>query len=446
MAIDFTSGVGHLFNRLGALFKSIQVNQTFQASTLATAQTDVAAQFTTRQDMLPSFQTTVTTAQNAGQAFSQAMSTLAQNVLLTMIQEDSPQPAKTLAYAIPELILQMNNATASVVHNVVTAGFTAGTNIGTGTLIVSTTDPYGFTLENILAETLTITCTADSLPGQGATAGQERFTARGDLAVSALSYQWPLGSAGNTSITASSADVQGTAANAITNGNFETWTGTGSTASADSWTLAVGTWGTTAKQEAVPYTGTYSVSIIGNASELTKLTQSLRSSTVAGVILPQTKYALAFWTKVSSVPSGGVLRIALKDTSSGTIYGSVSVTLSGETTAYALHSTTFNMPLNMPSTLIAVIELTTALDNTKKVYIDNVVISAMAQHQNGPFFAIIPGSVNFIRGDVFNVKFTNDRGGQFQEWFSRCFNMPQLGLVLPSASSGAATIPNSIIA
>ena len=444
MALSFTNATGNLFNRLGSIFGAIKANQTFQATTLPTVKSSVSAQFATRQDMLPTFQTTLSQAQSVGQSFTQAMSTLATNTLLTMVQEDSPQPAKTLAYAIPELIRQMNTAGATVVKNTVGSSLSTSTsNTGNGTVLISTTDEAGNDLENLIAESFSINCTADSQPGQGTTAGQERFSAIGDLSTTSLDFNWPLGSGSKASLTASSADVGPNAANLLTNSNFETWSTAGSLTA---WSAITGTFGTTINQTAGSYRGSYALAITSTGSQLTQVTQTLRTAGTVGLVQPQTKYALAFRSKVSAVPSNGVLRVALKDTVNGTIYGGSTVTLSSETTSYALHSTTFNTPLVLPTTLTAVVELTTALDNGKSVMIDDLLLSTMNQMGNGPFLTVIPGNVNFIRGDTFTVTLTNDRGGQFQEYFNRCFNMAGNGWLLPSAASVSATISNSLIA
>ena len=444
MALNFANGTGNLFNRLGAIFSAIKSNQTFQATTLPAIETDIASQFTTRQDMIPTFAVTITQAQNVGQSFSQAMAQLATNTLVGMVQDDSPQPAKTLPYAIPELIRQMNATGATVTHSVVGSSVTsATTNTGTGTVLVSTTDENGYNLENILAEDFPVVCVADAQPGQGTTANQERFTALGDLAAPAMDFHWPLGSGVKSNLTAASADAGPSPANVLTNSNFETWSTAGSLTG---WSAITGTFAGTIKQTSGSYRGVYALAIVSTGSELTQVTQILRTGTTIGIIQPQTKYALAYWAKVSAVPAAGVLRVALKDTVNGTIYGGSTVTLSGETSNYALHSATFNTPLVLPATLTAVVELTTALDSGKSVLLDDLVLTAMSQFGNGPYLTVIPGATNFIRGDSFTVTLTNDRGGQFQEFFERCFGMSANGWLLPSASSSSATIPNNLIA
>lgn len=446
MALDFTSGTGHLFNRLGALFHSIGAVQTYQGTTMPAYVLDISNQYDADLRFIPTLQGTLTSGQGAAGGVTGDVATIAQNTLVGMVQEDTPQPQATLDYALPQLIAQMVAASATVRKNIVTITSTAGAaNNGNGTCLVRLIDGTSTTLENVYAETFTVTCTQDAQPGNGAVAGQEQFTALGDLNVGKLDFTWPKGSGGQNQLVAASAAVNASAQNVLTNGNFETFTVANIP---DNWTITVGTAGTTVKSVATPYIGVLALSIVGNGSELTKLTQILRdtANNIDGIIQPQTVWAIAFYCRVSSVPSGGVLRVSLQD-GSGTVVGSaVSVTLSGATTGYVLKSAMFSMPLDLPAKLVMTIELTTALDNTKAVYVDELVLTQMTQYANGPFLSVIPGNVNFIRQDVFNIAVTNDKSGQFQTWFNRVFDMDTRHLVLPSATSGAETIPDSLIA
>lgn len=446
MALDFTSGTGHLFNRLGALFHTIGAVQTYQGTTMPAYVLDVSNQYDADLRFIPTLQGTLTSGQGAAGGVTGDIVTIAQNTLITMIQEDTPQPQATLDYSIPQLIAQMIAASATVRKNIVTQSPAAGAaNSGNGTCLARLTDGTSTILENVYAETFTVTCTQDAQPGNGAVAGQEQFTVLGDLNVGKLDFTWPKGSGGQTQIVAASAAINASTQNTLTNGNFEAFTIANIP---DNWTISVGTAGTTVKSVATPYIGALALSIVGNASELTKLTQILRdtANSIETIIQPQTVWAVACYVRVSSVPAAGVLKISLQD-GSGTVVGTaITVTLSAATTSYVLKSAMFSMPLDLPAKLVMTIELTTALDNTKAVYIDELVMTQMTQHANGPFIAIIPGNVNFIRQDVFNVAITNDKAGQFQTWFNRVFDMDTRHLVLPSAVSGSETISDSLIA
>jgi hypothetical protein len=445
MALNFASGTGNLFNRIGAVIYAIQQVQSYQSVTVPAYILDVQNQYGANPEMTPTINTTLTNAQSQAASPSNDMRTIASNTLIQMIQTDTPQPAATLDYAIPQLIAQMNAASASVNANTVTATPTAGTsNVGTGTCVVSLVGGDGKTLENVLAETLTVTCIQDSQPGQGATAGQETFAVLGDASVDPMNFAWPKGSGGHEQLTAASAGIDATTVNALTNGDFETFTVANTP---DSWTVATGTIGTTVKKNTSnAYIGLSALEVVGNGSQLTRFTQQLRSSTSPGILEPQSKWCLAVYTKVSAAPATGVLQVALKTAAGGTVVGSViTVNLTTETTTYALHTATLELPLTLPANIYAVIELMVALENGKSVYIDEVVLTQMVQHANGPFISVIPGSTNFVRGDVFNVAITNDNGGKFQTYFNRMFGMAQRGLLLPSDSGGAETIPDSLI-
>ena len=298
MAIDFSNAVGNLFNRLGRLFNANQSNNTYAGTSVASMNTRIQAQYATADNLIPTLSASITTGQAAVNTLNSALQTIAKNTVITVVQNDAAQPAATMAYAMPKLISEMVAAGATVQKCVVGASSVASTNnTGTGALVISTTDVNGFNLENILAETFNVTCTADAQPGGGATAGQEQFTAFGTPSQSRLTFNWPGGSGGNTTLSVQSADLSNTPANVLTNSNFETWV---TTNTLSSWTAVTGAYGGTIVQTTGSYTGTYALCIKGNGSELTMLSQNLRTASVPGIIQPQTKYVLAFRTKVSA--------------------------------------------------------------------------------------------------------------------------------------------------
>ena len=442
MAIDFTSATGHLFNRLGAVIKTMELVQTYQGTTIPTATADVNAQYAADVNDVPTLSASNINAQNNAQQFLSDMVTIATNTLVDMIQADTPQPQATIQYAMPELITQMNAASATVKACTVGSSVAAGgSNVGNGTILVSLVNGAGITLETVTPDILNCICTQDAQSGQGATAGQEQFTCQGALPIDKLNWAWPGGEGGNVQLTATSAAISGSTQNALTNSNFEAFTVANVP---DGWTIAVGTAGTTVFSTTTAYIGATALKITGNGSELTKITQTIQSPGSPGVFSPQSVLAIAFYMRVSVVPAAGVLRVSLRDGSNNLIGTAVSVTLSAATTTYVLKSASFVLPLALPSTMTMVIELTTALTSTDSVYVDELVLTQMTQFQNGPFLAIIPGNINFIRQDSLAVTVTNNFGGAFQTWFNRIFNMDTLGLVLPSSAS--PSISDSLIA
>ena len=73
-------------------------------------------------------------------------------------------------------------------------------------------------------------------------------------------------------------------------------------------------------------------------------------------------------------------------------------------------------------------------------------------YSGGPQAAIFSGKTPFTKGsaqvapDSFTITVTNDRAGEFQEWFERMFDMAAKGLILPSDSGGSETQSDALIA
>lgn len=451
MSIDFTSGTGHLFNRLGKVFGTIGSVTTNQSYTLVVETDGVSAQYTTNQSYAPTLQTSLTNAQNACNQYKSDLQVIAGTTVIQTVHADTPLPSLSLDYALPKLIADMIAAGATVDANTVSVSVSAGSsNVGNGTCIASVTGADGKTLENVIPETIAVTCTSDSQPGTGGTVvGSEVFTARGQSATAnKLDFNWPTGSGGQTTVRSANAAEDATTSNLLTNGDFEAFT----SHAPDSWTIVTGTAGTTLDYTATAYRGSYALRFIGTAAaERTRISQTLRSvaASTAGNVTPSTRYAIAARIRVSASTTGGVLRIALRDgtTDGATIIGgqSITVTLSGATTSYVLYTAQLNTPAALPDALYLVAELTAAIDNGKSVYVDDVILTPMVQHQKGPYVAVIPGSTKFVIGDTFAVAVSNARDGLIQEWFNRVFNMDQRGLLLPSDTYGAETIPDSLI-
>ena len=154
------------------------------------------------------------------------------NVLIETYQADANLDKKDLTTALRALIRQMVTDVETVDAGTVAA--TAGTIVGTGdgVLVASAKRADGKFNENLLAETIRLTCTADTTPSKAT------FLAVGDVAVTdRLSQDWPLGSGCNTAVTAVDAG-----SSLLSNGDFDDWTQTNVP---DYWIPSVATPGTT---------------------------------------------------------------------------------------------------------------------------------------------------------------------------------------------------------
>jgi len=172
--------------------------------------------------------------QSSGSGLAGSIRQSSTDYLIEMFQADANLDRKDLTTALQALIRQMVTDVASVDANEPTAS--AGSIVGTGdgVLVASAKRADGKTQENLLPETIRITCTGDTTPSQAS------FTAKGDVAVTdKLSQDWPLGSACSRGITATDA-----ASSLLTNGDFDDWTLTNVP---DYWVPSVATVGTTLK-------------------------------------------------------------------------------------------------------------------------------------------------------------------------------------------------------
>lgn len=172
--------------------------------------------------------------QSAGGGLAGVIRQANTDYLIEMFQADANLDKKDLQTALQTLIRQMVGTADSVDANEPTA--TAGSIVGTGdgVLVVSAKRADGKVNENILPETIRITCTGDTNPRQAS------FTAKGDVAVTdRLSQDWPLGSGCSRGLAATDAD-----SSLLSNGSFDDWTLANIP---DDWTPSVGTIGTTLK-------------------------------------------------------------------------------------------------------------------------------------------------------------------------------------------------------
>lgn len=170
--------------------------------------------------------------QSSGGGLAGTIRQSATDYLIQMFQADANLDRQDLTTALQVLIRQMVGTADSVDANEPTASAGAIVGTGDGVLVVSAKRADGKTQENLLPETIRITCTGDSTPSQAS------FTAKGDIAVTdRLSQDWPLGSGCSRGLTATDA-----ASSLLTNGDFEDWTLTNIP---DCWIPSVGTIGTT---------------------------------------------------------------------------------------------------------------------------------------------------------------------------------------------------------
>jgi hypothetical protein len=119
--------------------------------------------------------------------------------------------------------------------------------------------------------------------------------------------------------------------------------------------------------------------------------------------------------------------------------------LTGSTTSYAPLSMVFRTPVANPSTGYRLrVRLSTALDNTKTLYLASLAMAPGTQlYIGGPYAAIFSGATDFLVGDKFTWTIANNYSSKWQVLAEKFFGMRALGLQLPSSVS--PTINDSLI-
>ncbi len=467
MSITLT-GTGGLFTRLGKIGKVAFNFNPWQSSTVPGLISGILAQY---ESTLPAVVDGVADLQSSWNGQLESPMALLQQVakqtVQQMCQADTPNQGGSLASSLQELIVQMIAASASVQVCTVAASQSALSPFtGNGVLVLTTKRGDGLVQENLVAETLTISCTADAQTG-GATPNQERFgcTAAPD-AGDPWSYLWPTGSGARQSLQAIDASQYQSAANVLYNGDFENY------ASANlptNWVALAGVAGTDFKQSTAQFfDGASSLQLIGASATPASLTQQFNSSSGTTVQLqPQRSYAVNFWIKADVVPAAGVITVDLIDNTGAVIQDSQGNSNSLTVPVHSLAGTgwyslaalygasiatgspIFRLPRVLPPTVRLRMRVSTAISSGTNIFIDRLAMGTIsALYTGGPGAAIFSGNVPFIQGDGWNVTTTNNRGGSsnmgtFQALFDRLFNMRSLGLLLPSSAS--PTIADTLI-
>lgn len=408
----------------------------------------------------------------------------AQAVLISRVNQDNPQPNRSLQTAMVEWIRQMQVQSLTVQNATVAATIATGANTGTAVVYVSLYDPNGLTLENCFAETITARCTIDQY--HGATAGSETVTVTSPASAQpTTSYLWPGASGITQSLTVVDPTIgngSGTNANLLT-GSTGTTTGAFKNASliTTQWTVTSGS-GQISDGTSNAYAGTaHCLALTGDSSSTITLYQSFANGSIStgssASILPGTVYHLCLHVKASVVPAGGAIAFSLVDGNNAVINNNAGVAntittiVSGySSTSYQTIKGAFQTPTVLPANVRLRITTTVPISTGTIVYIDfvamvqpqsngPVLVGSGGQssgygglYQGGPYMTIFRGDVDLVNwvsptiGDSWTIAVSNNYGSSsptimsFQSLFWAFFGMPGLGLVLPSAASPNVTV------
>lgn len=468
MSISFTGAAGDLFpvlGRLGKVASQLRSYQTSQTANLTSQAAGVIGQL----DNEPDIQAVVGSAylsliQQAGTNVQSLLRTVAERYVNRVVYRDAPRNGQTMTTlatlaSLLKVIQDMKDQGQSVLAMTVTAtpsGSVAGK--GNGVVVASTKRALdGLVLENSFAETLTLTCTADSYVG-GRVAGNESFSVQGEGAQrDYFAQDWPLGSGASAQLSSVDGNSSNANGNILTNSGYESWSGD----TPANWEVTAGTPGTHVFREgSLNYDGSYSLRLVGDGSTLTALRQIFGSSTgTLGTLEPLTQYALNVWARRDGIqPGAGVWVFELVDGNGAVINdeagvaNSFEVDLTGLSTAYAQRYGVFRTPRIMPGVyyLRQMMKAGNALSTNRAVYFDKMALGKMGQvYVSGPSLCPFGGSVPFARGDYTTVEVTNSRGAggtldTFQTLVARLLQ-PFIGSGLLLPSSANPTISDGLI-
>lgn len=399
-------------------------------------------------------------------------------ILQATIAEDNPSFGNSLGSALLYLLEQFQEQSATVQECTITTGLVADAlNVGTPAIYISKTRYDGLIFQNTIAEIGAFVFTNDSYTGS-ATRNREPWQYTGAPNISSLGtgipvglwdWDWPQGSGvlvtGNNIDGAQEASTSG---NYLTNGAFETWTGT-SPAVLDNWYLSGGTWGTDIRRSEATagIDGTYCVQFIAGTTTTEYLSQQFNSTETDGTdptagtsaaLTAFKTYIFNVWLKAAGSISAGVLTISLRD-STGTVINdqagtpnSATIPLASHSTNWTAHQVEFRLPTVLPLDGIVRlrIAMTTALAGA------DLLMDYVAFAQPTPLYAGGPTVISFANPadpveagpnpDGWTFTFTNNRGNAQFGWtwqnaINRLFRAPDL--ILPYSSS--PTISDSLI-
>jgi hypothetical protein len=472
MAVTLT-GTGGLFTRLGKLFglaKTIRQHQQAIAPTAATSTSGVRtiySVYASTTGTLPMATDLVRAISDEDVVADASVTTLAgiksaaERTLVEMVDADTRLPEKTVPEAMRELAFQMNRDGEKVALTAVTVGSSSynAANTGNAVVIVSVEAPK-IIKDNVVfsskvaaqpyvrAETLTFSCSQDTKVA-GVSSGSERWMVTGDRSFPNLDRRWRAGSGTAMMLTATSGDQDGGGApgmNILTNGDFEVF-------ESDvpiNWTLATGTANTHVQKSTTAQRGTGALKIIGDGSNLTRLTQRLNFGTgTYGKLKGDTLYLVSCWVRADggAAPLAGVLRISFRDGTNTVLTGmTFNVDLTAITLSYVRYGLAVVSPVNIPDEAYMVVELTTAITSTQAVLVDEVTVCEMQRlAPGGPGVAIVAGSTDSRRGDLATVAISNNAVGEMNLELDRFFGLYETGIFLPSGQGTNVTVADSLI-
>lgn len=455
MAFDYT----RFKTQIGAVIAGLNDTNAYRGGTLSNR---VDAWFTAydgaslaEQALLDNVLTELDSARQANNSWVNYLSTLTEGTIGVQLDRDLPMSDTSLLARITELARRMRRDSETMVECPCTVTpASIGSPTGDHQFVYNRYEGLtGRISDYMIPDVYTILLSADR--SHGGTQWAETFSLSGKPADQLpTDAAYPSGTGLLTSLTAiDPADSFGV----VTDGTFDDLSGSNFA----NWTQN-GVWNTTVFQGTDdPRDGSsgFCLRLVGNGSLVHKIRQEID-------VDANTTYAVHMRLKKVADPSTDwAVSILLTDSAGTALAGPAAyvntVTSSGATSIASSWANpvtgVFVTPATLPSTGVFLEirfhqsgSLTTAPVNTAEVLVDHVVVTADAPlYDGGPALTIFSGITEGVLGDgrTATIALTSGAIGDFViRGLDRLLGLAALPVRLPTTTSGAATIANSVIA
>lgn len=245
-----------------------------------------------------------------------------------------------------------------------------------------------------------------------------------------------------------------------------TWQGTAANRNVETMTTANNTLDAGAAPAVAATTAGVGIAVaISTASETQAFHQArsykvLGDGSTDGAILlqavdlkPETVYGVFVTVKLSaSSPSSGVLDIGLSnnvaivdvnDDNGGSNVTVIDLTAINNTN-WNKYSGSIRTPKKLPKALYLYLEMNTAYQNGRTLYIDNIVlVEATELYVMGPAVAAFQGAARWKLGDKYTFAVSNNYAGEIHTAAWRTCSLDTLEKLLPSAASASETLADA---
>ena len=384
---------------------------------------------------------------------------VADRTLIEMVNDDASISVKGVHVALKELRDQMgssNDINASAITTTAQASI-AKTTANTGTVIIgllpdTINNGNSVAIPTIRTESLTFRCVKDATNNSIAK-GAELFQIEGEQAFPPNDHRWPGGSGMHGPIACTSdntGDGRVQTRNTLRNSSFNTFASNVPTA----WEIAVGSAGATVLEETSTVArGSSCLKMASDGSTVIHVRQKMNSRVVgsgnSGQMQGDDYFAISFLARKSAAASAGVLKVGLTN-ADGFSYSNFVEVAHGDISHTGWTQVTASFRLSQSfdyENVYFSLQQTTAFTNTKSLFIDGLVFTKMYQTAPGGFHcAIVPGLIDFKKGDTVTTANANDGAGTIGHMMDRFFDLYNRGIFIPDQTDTSETIADSLIA